>query len=235
MRSTRLKLQYDASFSFRLQALRLSRRLPTSCHIVLMVSLLSLISAVRHGNMQDNYTVGGDAERASQNQLAKGNPAAPPNPPEEDSAVAGGGSESNGAKKKRKPNEMTEEGGAGAAGSSSGAGDGKGSNKRPKTRLEINQANIVEVLKRFGARLSSKVMVMAMVGVTCGFNFGHRWWMGICSSTYIERSRVYVFCFDQRFGLLGWPAWVSFVPTPLPHCLAPRTVRCLLSKPFAVG
>lgn len=118
------------------------------------------ISAVRHGYIQDNYTVGGDAERASQNQLAKGNPAAPPNPPEEDSAVVSGGSESNGMKKKRKPNEMAEESGTGAAGSSSGAGDSKGSNKRPKTRLEINQSNIVEVLKRFGARLSSKVMIV---------------------------------------------------------------------------
>lgn len=149
--------------SFPVQALCPSKRLSMSCGIApIIVSLLFVISAVRHGNIQDNYTVGGDTERASQNQLAKGNPAAPPNPPEEDSAVTNGGSESNGMKKKRKPNEMAEESGTGAAGSSSGAGDGKGSNKRPKTRLEINQANIVEVLKRFGARLSSKV-IMIMV------------------------------------------------------------------------
>ena len=114
-------------------------------------------------NLQDEYTVGGDAGRASPTLPANGNPAAPLDPEPGSTAASGGsGGESGGvAGAKRGSSAISGEGASGPGGSGAGNGEGNGV-KRPKKMSKkapqgVTQASVVATLKRYGGRLASKV------------------------------------------------------------------------------
>eukprot|EP00904_Undaria_pinnatifida_P013894 jgi/Undpi1/9635/HiC_scaffold_27.g12091.m1 len=127
------------------------------------------------GEEEDDYTVGGDAGRASPTLSSNGNPASSADSDGSGSSP-GGGSDSVASSGKRGASAMRDEGGAGsgaAAGGGGGAGGGTsggegGSSKRArksqkKGSQEINQANVVATLKRYGGRVASKLLLRQFV------------------------------------------------------------------------
>ncbi|CAM9922708.1 unnamed protein product [Ascophyllum nodosum] len=123
------------------------------------------------GTEEDEYTVGGDAGRASPTLPANGNPAAPLDPEPGSTAASGGsGGESGGvAGAKRGSSAISGEGASGPGGSGAGNGEGNGV-KRPKKMSKkapqgVTQASVVATLKRYGGRLASKHVLREFVAV----------------------------------------------------------------------
>lgn len=114
---------------------------------------------------QDENTVTGAAGDPGRSSPANGNPAAPLPSATMGEGVGGGVGETGtgdagaGVSGKRGASAMKGDGGvAGGAGGGAGGGDTKRAKKgQKKAAKEINQANVVDVLKRHGGRLSSKV------------------------------------------------------------------------------
>lgn len=97
------------------------------------------------------YCTRKDEQLVTDPGVADGNPAAAIAPgggaSPGDARPAGDGAVATGASGKRGSSEMSSEGG----------GDSKRPKTKRKAKLEINQANIVDVFKRHGSRLSAKV------------------------------------------------------------------------------
>ncbi|CBN74596.1 hypothetical protein Esi_0030_0136 [Ectocarpus siliculosus] len=131
-----------------------------------------------HVEEEDDYTVSGDIGRASPTVPPPGNPkpaaGAPAGDGADSSAGGGGGGGGGGGSGKRGASAMEVGGGEGGgsaggraggrAGGTGSGGEGGSGSKRARTAQkkgaqEINQANVVATLKRYGGRLASKALL----------------------------------------------------------------------------